>query len=343
MQLTNEKIQEVTCGAVRFTQEEGGIRFWRFTEAQEELYKAYREELDCSFHTKTFTASNVRLVFKTDSAKLGMEILVSKGATRSFFDVEVLVNGKCIGTLNNHNDIPFPHGEPKTKYPLGAFQKEFDLGEGEKLVEVYLPWSVCTVLKSLTLDDGSFVTPVKRPKKMLIFGDSITQGYDVHSPSGHYTSRLAERLQADPVNKAIGGEVFFPPLAEAKDDFEPDYISVSYGSNDFKKTDGSRFDENCKAFYSALRKNYPNAKIFALTPIWRKDEDADVPFGAFSSVEERIRKAVADIPGIIVIRGYQFVPQNPDLFSDLRLHPDDNGFVCFGDNVLKAIEPYVAD
>ena len=103
MQLTNEKIQEVTCGAVRFTQEEGGIRFWRFTEAQEELYKAYREELDCSFHTKTFTASNVRLVFKTDSAKLGMEMAAEMIAK---IKDEKLCDGVHIMAIGAEKNVP---------------------------------------------------------------------------------------------------------------------------------------------------------------------------------------------------------------------------------------------
>ena len=338
MKLSFEQIKSVTCGAVRITQKDGIIRFYRFTEEQEALYKPYREVTQSDYYAKTFATGNIRLAFHTDSRRLSLEILTEKGVTRSFFDLEVLVDGKCVGTINNHKDTPFPAGNPKIKCPLGEFQKEISLGQGEKLVEIYLPWSVTTALKGLTLDDGSFVTPVKRPKTLLIFGDSITQGYDVHSISRHYTNRLAEALQADPVSKAIGGEIFFPPLAEAKDDLKPDYITVSYGSNDFSKTDGSTFDADCKAFYTALRKHYPNAKIFALTPIWRADENKETAFGPFHTVEQRIRAAVADIPDVTVIRGYDFVPHDTELFSDLRLHPNDEGFVYYFQNLWKELQ-----
>lgn len=339
MKLSLEQIRAITCGAVRVTQEEEGIRFYRFTREQEHLYRDSQRQTDKNdLYEKTFSTSNIRLAFRTNSARLSLEILTRKATTRKFFDLEVLVDGRCIGTINNHKDIPFPTGDPRIKCPLGEFQKEFSLGQGEKLVELHLPWSVCTALTSLTLEEGSFVTPVKRPKTLLIYGDSITQGYDVHSISRHYTNRLAEALQADPVSKAIGGEIFFPALAELKDDLDPDYITVSYGSNDFSKTDGSAFDADCKAFYTALRKHYPNAKIFALTPIWRADENKETAFGPFHTVEQRIRAAVADIPDVTVIRGYDFVPHDTELFSDLRLHPNDEGFEYFFQNLWKELQ-----
>ena len=341
MKLNFETIKGITCGAVRFAEEDGGIRFYRFTEEQEELYKPYRAVTDSYYHEKTFGGSNIRLVFRTDSKTLGLEISVREATTRSFFDLEVFADGKCVGNINNHKDIPFPAGDPKIPCPYGDFSGEFSLGEGEKLMEIFLPWSVTTALKSLTLEDGSFVTPVKRPKKLLIFGDSITQGYDIHQFSRHYTNRLAEMLNADPVSKAIGGEIFFPPLAEAKDDLEPDYITVAYGTNDFSKTDGSSFVADCRTFYASLRKHYPAAKIFAITPIWRKDRDKMPPFGSFDTVEEKIREAVAEIPGVTVIRGYEFVPQDTSLFSDLRLHPNDEGFEYYFAGLREQLRQYV--
>ena len=33
----------------------------------------------------------------------------------------------------------------------------------------------------------------------------------------------------------------------------------------------SEFEKKCKEFYVTLSKNYPDSKIFAITPIWRKD------------------------------------------------------------------------
>ena len=341
MQLTFEQIKAITCGAVRILQEEKGLRFWRFTKEQEEMYKPTRAATGMNYASRSSASAGVKFAFRTDSTKLYLSVEAEKATPRTYYDFEVLINGVPIGSLNNHNDRLYPFGRPKACYPLDTVSKEFSLGTGEKLVEVYFPWSVCPFVKAVELDDSSFVEPVKREKTLLIYGDSITQGYDSIHLSGHYTAQLAKRLNADIVSKAVGGEIFHPPLAKLRDDLNPDYITVSYGSNDFRKTDGAAFDADCKAFYAALRENYPNAKLFALTPVWRGDLDEKSPFGAFATVAERIEKAVADIPGITVIHGYDFVPHDPTMFADLYLHPNDEGFCYFAKKACAEISKYI--
>ena len=341
MQLTVEQIKSITCGAVRILEEEKGLRFWRFTKEQEEMYYDTRALTGMNYAGRSRASAGVRFAFRTDSTKLHLSVEAEPSTTRSYFDFQVLVNGVSIGSLNNHGDRLYPLGRPKACYSLEEIAKTFALGTGEKLIEVYFPWSVCPFVKAVELDEGSYVEPVKRKKTLLIYGDSITQGYDSIDLSGHYTAKLAKLLDADIVNKAIGGEIFHPPLAKLKDDLDPDYITVSYGSNDFRKTDGATFDADCKAFYTALRENYPNAKIFALTPIWRGDLDEACSFGDFSTVEKRIEKAVADIPDVTVIHGYDFVPHDPKMFAELYLHPTDEGFVYFGRNVCAEVCKYI--
>lgn len=341
MQLTFEQIKSITCGAVRILQEEKGLRFWRFTKEQEEMYYHTRVLTGMNYAGRSRASAGVKFAFRTDSTKLSLCVEAEPSTTRTYYDFEVLVNGASIGTLNNHNGQKYPLGRPKACYCLDTIEKEFSLGTGEKLVEVYFPWSVCPFVKTVELDDGSSLEPVKRPKTLLVYGDSITQGYDSINLSCHYTTQVAKLLNADIVSKAIGGEIFHPPLAKLRDDFDPDYITVSYGSNDFRKTDGATFDADCKAFHTALRENYPNAKIFALTPVWRGDLDEASPFGDFTTVEERIVKAVADIPGVAVIHGYECVPHDPTMYADLYLHPNDEGFTHFARNVCAAIVKYI--
>lgn len=145
-------------------------------------------------------------------------------------------------------------------------------------------------------------------------------------------------LDAEEYNKAIGGEIYFPELAKAKEDFEPDYITVAYGSNDWSKCSREALTHNCKDFLCNLSNNYPNAKIFVITPIWRKDMNESRLFGDFKSVEEIIQKQAAAFSNISVIQGFEFVPQNEDLFADLRLHPNDKGFEYYFKNLSKHIK-----
>ena len=305
------------------------------------MYYETRTATGMNYAGRSRASAGVKFAFRTDSTKLFLSVDAEPSTTRTYYDFEVLVNGVTIGTLNNHEDKLYPLGRPKFVYPLGENAKEFSLGTGEKLVEVYFPWSVCPFVKAVELSDGSSLTPVKRPKTLLVYGDSITQGYDSTKLSGHYTAQIAKMLDADLVSKAIGGEICHPPLAKLRDDLNPDYITVAYGTNDFKKTDGTAFEADCKAFYAALRENYPNAKIFALTPVWRGDLDETSAFGDFLSVDEKITRAAAEISDVTVIHGYRFIPQEPEYFGDLYLHPNDEGFSHYAKNACAQIRKYI--
>lgn len=328
------QIRAITMGAVRVEENENGIDFFRFTKQQEALYK----ERSNDFYIKTFASSGVRFSFRTDSETLFLRVAVAAGCSRSYFSLDVFVNGERVDSLDNFSEIRLPQDYTKMQFPLGEFAKEFHLGAGEKNVCVYLPWSVKTTLKEFHLANGSYVEPIRPAKKMLCFGDSITHGYDALRPSNKYITRLADLLDAEEYNKAIGGEIFFPGLADAQDDFEPDYITVAYGTNDWNLCKKEQFDENCLGFLSNLKKNYPNSKIVAITPVWRKELLEYRQFGPFRTVDETIREQAVKVGGIFVIDGFVLIPQDENLYGDLRLHPNDHGFRLYFENLAKQID-----
>ena len=176
---------------------------------------------------------------------------------------------------------------------------------------------------------------------MLIYGDSITQGYDALYPSQSYASRLADAIGLEAVNKGIGGERFQPALGALKDEISPKYITVAYGTNDWSGATAEETEEKCKAFYLSIRKNYPGVKIFAITPIWRKDQTDPRPMGEFSTIHEIIRRCVCDLPDVICIDGENLVPPDPELFGDFRLHPNDDGFALYSENLYRKLKPYL--
>lgn len=325
MQLNLSQIQTITLGAVRVEPQEDGIHFYRFTEEQEARYKARSED----FYLKTFCTSGVGLRFRTNSEKLQLSVGVLAGCSRSYFSFDVFADGKMVGNLDNFTGMDLPHDYTKMAFPLGDFSKTFHLGVGEKEVRIYFPWSVQVALKALALDDGAFAKPVKPRKKMLCFGDSITHGYDALRPGNKYITKLADALDAEEYNKAIAAEIFFPGLADTQEDFEPDYITVAYGTNDWNTCSREEFMDNCKAFCRNLTACYPHTKIFAITPIWRKEMDEKRPFGAFREVDALIRKQVAEFPTVTVVDGFDFVPRNEKYYADLRLHPNDAGFRAY--------------
>lgn len=322
MKLNFDQICSICLGAVRAKEMEGSVRLYRFTEEQEEIYR----QTNIDFYNKSLATAGMKLYFETDSCFLFMRVNVTSGSSRKYFSIDIKVNGKTVGYLDNYSDAALSQDYTKIKLPQGEFTKRFRLGDGTKKVCIYLPWSVAAEIRELSLEENAFIKPLKPAKKLLAFGDSITQGYDALRPSRRYAARLAEALNAEEINKGIGGEKFFPALAESRDDFEPDYISVAYGTNDWNSSKEEDFKNRCQAFYAALSKNYPKAQIFAITPIWRKDCEETRAFGEFSRVAEDIENIVISFKNVKCIHGFGLVPQDEAYFADLRLHPNDSGF-----------------
>jgi len=337
MKLTLKDIQKITLGAERVEETDGVIRFYRFTKEQEELYKEYNPD----FSYQISATAGIRLSFVTDSRTLSLKGDLFRASARGYYSMEIFADKERIGCINNF------HGQDMTGIyytysgPELDFNEKYDLGEGKKVIDIYLPWSAGIALEEIAVDDDAFIESVKRDKKLLAFGDSITQGYDALYPSKRYASLLAEAMGAEEYNKAIGGDVFFPKLAKSKETFVPDYITAAYGTNDWNKLTKEEFEKNCKEFYESLSKNYPSSKIFAISPIWRKEENEEKPVGKFSFVENYIKETVASLYNVTFISGYDLVPHDESYFADLVLHPNDKGFGKQAESLYQKIERYL--
>ncbi len=325
MKLNYEQIKEIVRGTAYTEQKNGTVLFHRFTVQQEAAYS--RRSSD--FSKKAFASAGVFMEFVTDSESLKLSAHLNSASSRSFYGCDVVVDGEIIACANG----VFARGESETDFELCAY-----LGRGEKRVLIRFPWSAKTSLKSFELEDGAYIKPHKRDRLMIMFGDSITQGYDSKNPSLSYASRLSDALSADAVNKAIGGEMFWQELADMRDDITPDLITVAYGTNDWSLVGRSDFERNCRGFYENLGRNYPSVKIFAITPIWRADcnEDSCKEY-PFLHVAEHIKAVTRDMPNVTVINGFDFIPHNTELFSDGYLHPNDEGFSHYAEAIINEI------
>lgn len=334
MKLNIKQIKEILNGAVRVEEDDGMIKLFRFTKEQEEYYKKTNDV----FYMKTFASSGMRMEFETDSERLFLDVISYAGSSRNYFSYDVFVDGKMIGNIDNFSAIELPVPYTIAELESGEFSKEFSLGKGKKKVTIYLPWSASTAIKEFSVDDGAVIEPVVYDKKILALGDSITQGYDALRPSNRYMTKLSEKIGAEEINKAIGGERFAPEFAVLKDDFEPNYIFVAYGTNDWCVYDRETFTKNCVGFFNAVRRNYPNSKIFAITPIWRKDNSNDTQMGSFENVAKIIEETVATLDNAILIKGIDFVPKDEKFYADFFLHPNDEGFKYYYESLYNAIK-----
>ena len=335
MNLSLSQIKDITQGASYIEKSEHGISFHRFTKEEEKFYAV------TNFALKTQSTAGIQLVFDTDAESMVLKATVSDGSTRKYFSFDVYINDVFSAEFKNYEKESLP--SPYTLYEneLGNYVWSVDFEKGEKTVRIVFPFGARAEISELSLENASFITPVKRSKTMLMYGDSITHGYDALNPSKAYAVQLSHMLDAEAFNKAIGGEVFRPGLSEIKNAINPDYITVAYGTNDWSGLTKEVFEVNALNFYRNLRNNYPDAKIFAITPIWRDDCCGERLFGPFSDVSEIINKVCTDVGGITVIEGYHLVPHDTKLFADFKLHPTNEGFDFYAENLYKEISKYI--
>lgn len=333
MTLNYCKIKEITCGAAYIDTEDGFFCFHRFTPEQEAIYTVRSAD----FCKKAFATSGVKLCFETDSKYLFLKGRVRPGSSRAYYAADLFINGEFAGSISNFDGVELPINYTAVRLDGGAFEKRFALGEGVKRLCFYLPWSVNMQIEAISLDDGAFIKPIKAKKRLIAFGDSITQGYDALHPAHKYITKIADFLQADEYNKAVGAEIFCPPLSKATDDFVPEYIAVAYGTNDWSKC-GVEFEYNCREFLTELCSRYSAAKVFVITPIWRSDIDTEKCYGAFGNIERYIGEVVSSIDNAVLISGADLVPKSEAYYADLRLHPNDEGFWHYAENLKIALK-----
>ena len=322
MKFTLEQIRAAARGVAYVSEENGMIRLHRFTPEQEDMYR----DTNADHYYRTFATAGVVLEFDTDSKFLDLSVAVSPASSRHWFVHSIYVDGKPFGKLSGELTAA------ETCYT----QERWHLGEGQKRVKIYFPWTANSMIQSLELEDGAQFAPVAKAKKMLFFGDSISQGYDAALPEESYTSILADHLDGNCLNKAIGGEVFRPELAALKDDGSIDLITVAYGTNDWNGRTPGQWEHNARAFYALLRQNYPDTKILVLAPVWRGDWQASKPGGDFRRVAEVLQEIASEIGNAKFVDCFGFIPADPACYSPDVLHPNSNGFRHYGEALVNA-------
>lgn len=334
MKLNLEQMRTVTQGAVYLEQRETGVRFHRFNPEEEKVYEG------SSLYPKVFAPAGIRMDFETDAEQLQMTVDAYCVTSRSYFRFDILVDGQLLGDIRNYPEGVENGTYPAGKYPLGIYSGDFSLGAGNKRLTIQFPWSVPCEIQNLELVGATYIKPLPRAQKALLYGDSITQGYDALSPSRSYAVQLCDWLGVEGFNKAIGGEVYCPKLAEVATGIDPAYVFVAYGVNDWHRLTQPDFEDRCRRFWQTVCSRYPEAKKFMLTPVWFIPNRA-TEFGPFEDVERILRKVHGEFPEVTLIYGWDLVPHDPALYGDGRLHPNTEGFEHYTKNLTKALAPFV--
>lgn len=324
MILNNEQIKSIAANCIDVrTRENGRAEFIRFTDKQKEVYK------NRNFVGQPPCNSGVCFDFTYDGQLIAFEFDVISVTSRKFLSIDIYDGDVMVDSLFTYTD-----SEGQRQF----FYKFAD--KKERRVRIFLPYSCGLEIWNFNLDDGSHFTPTSTEGRLkyLAIGDSITHGYDTHYTSMSYATTVARHFDAVYLNHGVGGYVF---LAESLDEelpFNPDVITVAYGTNDWGRycADEEKYFNAVNEYCDKLCAIYPDSKIFGILPVWRADEDRRPERMPFTRVYEILREVYA-AHGIAVIDGEKAVPHLRPFYTD-GLHPNTIGQHVYGLSVIEALE-----
>lgn len=316
MRLTFEQIKSVTFGATSIEERDGAITFHRFSEEVEEIYSRLAPEK----HGAARATTGIVLDFVTDSKSISFVTFNGiEGETRYFIDIyedDLLV----------HSFHPSKDRTPAT----------ISLKDGESRVRIYLDSHSCCRIEYVELDDGATLAPSKKGKRALVFGDSITQGARCNHTSLSYANAMVEHFGWNATSFAIGGDIFREWIPGTVSLCTPDIITVAYGTNDWHSRPRDVIENACRGFFDRIRDLYPEARLFYISPIWRRGYKDTVPAGDFFETADMM-DSIARAHGAEIICGYDIVPHMEEFFDD-GLHPNDLGQCVYAKAVIRELE-----
>ena len=318
MKLSPEQIKQITTGAIRIEQEADGLHFYKCTAKQINAWENKHKDLGM----RAATTTGVCLDFHTNSQSLSFS--VSQGNKFELY-INNLLRGQYLMRDIQSVTIPLCDalGHPLDEYRVTLVFPSHDAG----------------VLTSLELDDGATFRPHTYDMKMLFIGDSITQGWASKYDSLSYAWRVTRHFNAYTVNQGIGGAFFHEDCFDHID-YHPDIVLVAYGTNDFGRYKTyEEFRAHTAAHLKLIADEYADAKIFVLSPIWR-DKREGKSMGTFEGCRAIVEQE-AEALDLIHIDGLDLVPPIPEFFGDAFLHPNDEGFSIYAENLIICLEKHL--
>ena len=317
MKLSVNQIKNITFGAVRSEQREDGLHFFKCTESQVAAWYALAKELG----ERSETTTGIRLDFHTNSTSFTFE------ADGIF---EVYVNDLYREKL----DMSSLGGKATVKLcdPLG------DALDDVRVTLIFPSHDKAGVLRSVELDDGSYVKPHVFDRKILFIGDSITQGWDSGYDSLSYAWRVTRFFNAESVIHGVGGGYFHVSTIDHID-FDPDIVIIALGTNDFgRNPSADELREKASAFMDKIADEYRGKKIFYISPLWRAVQEK--PMGKFSLCRQTCIDE-ANKHGFIHVIGLDLVPPSPVFDADEVPHPNALGVGIYAENLIRELQKHI--
>ncbi len=314
-------IQKLFHHVLDVVQEDGRYRPRRFTQRQTEALAA----LDPWFGQTSHTASGVSLKCYTAAEAVSFAYSLTY-ATQRVSGFDVYENGLLV------------HHEPLPLADMAAAQFVYHKETaGEILLEIVLPSAAQVQLWDLDFGAWRPYDPAGKPL-VLWYGDSLTQSTSVANPSLTFASLSSRLAEVEYVNRGIGSLYYEPSVLDEKDPLCPAVILVELGCNDLVKHDADKrvvyvdgqaqycgeedvpaLMNTARAYLEKLRRIYPGAKIFVLSPLWTCEDLDESCLRANAAYRLAIEKLTLEL-GLGFIDGSTLMPHLPQCCVEDKVH-----------------------
>ena len=310
-------------------EQEFGLVPFRYTKKQCAFYDTITYGIIMG--DKARMSAGITLEFDTDATELTLVWQIAGGYPANTKDRGSSLDLFVDGTLMEQHMITCEWHETQ--------HEVFSLRAGKKRVKVMLPHTYIFALEDIILNDGATLTSVpQREKKLLMMGDSITQGIGAQFACTGYAMQTGLGLDCECVNQSIAA-VRFESEGLDNDGFTPDVITVALGTNDWSGwADRAEYDERAGRFMARMNELYPNVPVYYLSPVKRCRGEADrEEMYAEAELKDVLARLCAAYPQMQVVDGWKLMPHTNAFFSD-GLHPNDLGMTVYAHSVIDIIK-----
>lgn len=200
-------------------------------------------------------------------------------------------------------------------------------------ITVYFPHNA--ELRVCTLSLGNCTPTPAKDRRLLVLGDSISQGLMGNSASLCYTALVERFFDFELLNQSVGGDCFDADALDPALPFQPTDVLVALGTNDvFFLKDLPVIRQNIAAYFVRVRELYGAARVRFVTPPFLTDaEEIPNEFGMVLEVSREIERKCREY-GWQCVDGMKLVPHHPRFFSD-HAHPNDLGFAQYALHLIR--------
>lgn len=169
--------------------------------------------------------------------------------------------------------VPLPAGASEVTIPLPP-------RASDEVVTVYLPEPTVVEIGSLSASGGTLAPAPRRPR-LIVYGDSIAQGWSATDPGYTWVERVGRELRLDTVNLGFAGAARGEQPSAAQLAATPaELIVLAWGTNCWSMIpfDEPLMEHATRLFLQTVRQGHPDLDILVVSPIARPDAEASPNF-----------------------------------------------------------------